>query len=304
MLLWGCCVCVCVRVVVNTNVVQTSKSFSKNLLLLKERNPMSDRSKNQFKANIKHPGDWTCPLCNVNVFASRDKCFRCYTKRPKKIPKETRIVNERNTSFGKLKKLWTILTVSYAAYRLVRYLLPIMRRKNIFPRMISFLKRPPTLVVFLEHIAVITLLSRKLYSWSFSMGKASNILQSIRRHIVLPNPIKTVGRNLKIMRHRKNTKPRRPRGFKAFTWRGKTDLNFVEAWGPQKLLSYSKAKSYLYGFVDNINDTVTGVYTGDTMTIPRAKDLKDRKRLRAASSLAYDSGQGINCERTCFFFYV
>ena len=263
---------------------------------------MSDhRSKNRFKANIKHPGDWTCPLCNVNVFASRDKCFRCYTKRPQK---KTKIVNE-NASFGKLKKLWTILTVSYAAYRFVRYILPIMRRKNLFRRMISFLKRPPTLVAFLEHITIMCMVFRKLYSSSSSMGKTSNILESIQRHIVLPNPMKTVGRNLSIMRHRKNRKPRRPRGFKAFTWQGKTDLNFIEAWGPQKLLSYSKAKSYLYGFVDNINDTITGVYTGDTMTVPRAKDLKDRKRLRAASSLAYDSGLGINCERTscCSFFF-
>ena len=111
--------------------------------------------------------------------------------------------------------------------------------------------------------------------------------------------MKMVGQNLNSMRNRKNTKPRRPKGFKAFTWRGVTDLNFVEAWGPQKLLSYKKAKSYLYGFVDNINDTVTGVYTGEIRTVQRAKDLKDRKRLRAASSLAYDSGHGINCERTC-----
>eukprot|EP00967_Tisochrysis_lutea_P063246 scaffold81500_cov24-Tisochrysis_lutea.AAC.2 len=28
------------------------------------------------------PGDWTCPECSANVFASRDKCFRCSTARP------------------------------------------------------------------------------------------------------------------------------------------------------------------------------------------------------------------------------
>eukprot|EP00962_Isochrysis_galbana_P017145 scaffold4926_cov101-Isochrysis_galbana.AAC.2 len=27
------------------------------------------------------PGDWQCPQCMVNVYASRDKCFRCATPR-------------------------------------------------------------------------------------------------------------------------------------------------------------------------------------------------------------------------------
>ena len=28
------------------------------------------------------PGDWTCPSCNANVFASKHECFRCQTPRP------------------------------------------------------------------------------------------------------------------------------------------------------------------------------------------------------------------------------
>jgi len=28
------------------------------------------------------PGDWTCPGCNVNVFASRNACFRCHAPKP------------------------------------------------------------------------------------------------------------------------------------------------------------------------------------------------------------------------------
>ena len=27
-------------------------------------------------------GDWTCPKCNANVFASKSECFRCQTARP------------------------------------------------------------------------------------------------------------------------------------------------------------------------------------------------------------------------------
>ena len=29
-----------------------------------------------------HDGDWTCPSCSGNVFASRNECFRCSTPRP------------------------------------------------------------------------------------------------------------------------------------------------------------------------------------------------------------------------------
>ena len=28
------------------------------------------------------PGDWTCPNCNANVFASKSECFRCQTPKP------------------------------------------------------------------------------------------------------------------------------------------------------------------------------------------------------------------------------
>jgi RNA recognition motif-containing protein len=28
------------------------------------------------------PGDWTCPSCNANVFASKSACFKCFTAKP------------------------------------------------------------------------------------------------------------------------------------------------------------------------------------------------------------------------------
>mmetsp|Transcript_508 Transcript_508/g.784 ORF Transcript_508/g.784 Transcript_508/m.784 type:complete len:114 (+) Transcript_508:553-894(+) len=28
------------------------------------------------------PGDWTCPNCSANVFASKNSCFRCQTPKP------------------------------------------------------------------------------------------------------------------------------------------------------------------------------------------------------------------------------
>mmetsp|Transcript_48666 Transcript_48666/g.135005 ORF Transcript_48666/g.135005 Transcript_48666/m.135005 type:complete len:80 (-) Transcript_48666:537-776(-) len=28
------------------------------------------------------PGDWTCPNCGANVFASKMSCFRCHTPKP------------------------------------------------------------------------------------------------------------------------------------------------------------------------------------------------------------------------------
>ena len=28
------------------------------------------------------PGDWTCPNCSANVFASKTACFRCQTPKP------------------------------------------------------------------------------------------------------------------------------------------------------------------------------------------------------------------------------
>ena len=30
----------------------------------------------------KKPGDWTCPACSANVFASKDKCFKCGAGKP------------------------------------------------------------------------------------------------------------------------------------------------------------------------------------------------------------------------------
>jgi len=29
----------------------------------------------------KRPGDWECPNCHANVFASKDECFKCHTKK-------------------------------------------------------------------------------------------------------------------------------------------------------------------------------------------------------------------------------
>mmetsp|Transcript_89522 Transcript_89522/g.187026 ORF Transcript_89522/g.187026 Transcript_89522/m.187026 type:complete len:110 (+) Transcript_89522:79-408(+) len=28
------------------------------------------------------PGDWTCPGCGMNVFASKDSCFKCGGRKP------------------------------------------------------------------------------------------------------------------------------------------------------------------------------------------------------------------------------
>ena len=28
------------------------------------------------------PGDWECPQCGANVFASKTECFRCHTPKP------------------------------------------------------------------------------------------------------------------------------------------------------------------------------------------------------------------------------
>lgn len=35
-------------------------------------------------AGVK-PGDWTCPKCKENVFAKRNRCYRCTTARPRKM---------------------------------------------------------------------------------------------------------------------------------------------------------------------------------------------------------------------------
>ena len=28
------------------------------------------------------PGDWTCPSCSANVFASKTNCFKCHAPKP------------------------------------------------------------------------------------------------------------------------------------------------------------------------------------------------------------------------------
>ena len=33
------------------------------------------------RGNVR-PGDWTCPSCGANVFASKSNCFRCQTPKP------------------------------------------------------------------------------------------------------------------------------------------------------------------------------------------------------------------------------
>jgi hypothetical protein len=177
--------------------------------------------RSELDSNIKRPTDWTCPLCYANVFASRDKCYRCYTKRPEKKKKKYISTTTTTSIFGSAKKIWTIITVSYAAYRLIRYLLPIIRRKNMIRHAISFLRQPPSFFMLAEHFFVLICIGKHI-----SLKFRQSTIQ-ISRNIVLPNPMNIVGRGLRNMRRRKNNKPRRPKGFKAFTWRGKTDLNFV-----------------------------------------------------------------------------
>lgn len=36
------------------------------------------------------PGDWRCPSCNANVFASKDVCFRCHAPKPRN-PRSSRV---------------------------------------------------------------------------------------------------------------------------------------------------------------------------------------------------------------------
>jgi hypothetical protein len=40
-----------------------------------------DTRRQEQGANVK-PGDWTCPTCGVNVFASKARCFKCPTLNP------------------------------------------------------------------------------------------------------------------------------------------------------------------------------------------------------------------------------
>lgn len=39
------------------------------------------KGKGKGKGRVR-PGDWTCPECKVNNFASRDACFKCETAKP------------------------------------------------------------------------------------------------------------------------------------------------------------------------------------------------------------------------------
>ena len=36
----------------------------------------------QTSSRNARPGDWTCPSCHANVFASKTECFRCQTPKP------------------------------------------------------------------------------------------------------------------------------------------------------------------------------------------------------------------------------
>lgn len=49
-------------------------------------------------------GDWMCPVCNVNIFRSKNECRKCKTKKP------ILIVNKPNEIYGKItKELYTKL---------------------------------------------------------------------------------------------------------------------------------------------------------------------------------------------------
>ena len=41
------------------------------------------------------PGDWTCPNCEANVFASKNTCFRCNTPKPRGGQFTTRCTSDR-----------------------------------------------------------------------------------------------------------------------------------------------------------------------------------------------------------------
>ena len=47
------------------------------------------------------PGDWTCPQCGANVFASKDRCFKCgYNKRDGVQPSSTTTASTAQTNGG------------------------------------------------------------------------------------------------------------------------------------------------------------------------------------------------------------
>lgn len=47
-----------------------------------------------------HPGDWICPACGVNVFASKDACFKCKEPKPMPAPPIPRIAGATDVRPG------------------------------------------------------------------------------------------------------------------------------------------------------------------------------------------------------------
>ena len=43
---------------------------------------IQERTKVNKVGMNKRDGDWTCPKCQVNVFAGKDNCFKCQTPHP------------------------------------------------------------------------------------------------------------------------------------------------------------------------------------------------------------------------------
>lgn len=62
-------------------------------------------------------GDWMCPVCNVNIFRSKNECRKCKTKKP--IP----IINKPNEIYEKItKELYTKLNDFNDFYNLTSYI--------------------------------------------------------------------------------------------------------------------------------------------------------------------------------------
>lgn len=50
--------------------------------LLEIINKMSEKSDQKINKILDRAGDWICPKCNVTIFASKQECRKCYSKRP------------------------------------------------------------------------------------------------------------------------------------------------------------------------------------------------------------------------------
>lgn len=48
----------------------------------------------------RRPGDWECPKCGVNNFASREMCFKCNTAKPQPMPEGETPAPEFGFGFG------------------------------------------------------------------------------------------------------------------------------------------------------------------------------------------------------------